>query len=174
MGFSEKLLGEGEHVILHTRTHWKALVLPTIVLLVVAAAGGFLLATVPTWADWIVLAVAVVLLGIFVLKPFLQWMSSTDTLTNRRLITRSGVFTRHGRDIPLRKINDVSIQRGVLDRLLGCGTVTVESAGERGQIVLHDVPDAEVFHLRVQEQLLAIEADARDEGGYGRAVEPPR
>ena len=28
MGISPKLLGEGEHVIISTRTHWKALVLP--------------------------------------------------------------------------------------------------------------------------------------------------
>ena len=31
MAISPKLLGEGEYVILSTRTHWKALVFPTIV-----------------------------------------------------------------------------------------------------------------------------------------------
>ena len=157
MSFSEKRLGEGERVILHTRTHWKALVLPAVVLVLVAAAGGFLLAVAPGWTGWLVAAVGLVVIGLLVLKPFLQWLSSTDTLTNRRLITRSGVFTRTGRDIPLRKINDVSIHRDLLDRVLGCGTVTVESAGERGQVVLKDVPHAEVMHLRIQEQLLEDE-----------------
>lgn len=157
MPFSEKLLGEGEHVILHTRTHWKALVLPAIVLVATAAVGGYVVAVSPGWVGWTVVAVALVVLGWLVVKPFLQWLSSTDTLTNRRLITRSGVFTRTGRDIPLRKINDVSIHRDLLDRVLGCGTVTVESAGERGQVVLKDVPHAEVLHLRIQEQLLEDE-----------------
>jgi membrane protein YdbS with pleckstrin-like domain len=160
MPFPEKLLSEGEVVILHTRTHWKALVLPTIVLIVTAAAAGFLLSVESTWLAWVTIVVAALVLAILVVRPFLRWLSSTDTLTNRRLITRSGVITRTGRDIPLRKINDVTIHRGPLDRMLGCGTITVESAGERGQIVLLDVPDAEVLHLRLQEQLLEI--DRRD------------
>ena len=29
------------------------------------------------------------------------------------------------------------------ERLLGCGTLTIESAGERGQSVLTDLPDVE-------------------------------
>ena len=32
---------------------------------------------------------------------------------------------------------------GILERILGCGTLTVESAGERGQLVLRDVPRVE-------------------------------
>jgi membrane protein YdbS with pleckstrin-like domain len=166
MPFPEKLLSEGEVVILHTRTHWKALVWPTIILLLAAAAAGYVMSVGSMWFTWPTVIVAAIVLGLFVLRPFLRWLSSTDTLTNRRLITRSGIINRTGRDIPLRKINDVTINRGLLDRMLGCGTITVESAGERGQIVLHDVPEAEMLHLRLQEQLLEI--DRRD----GR--EPPQ
>jgi membrane protein YdbS with pleckstrin-like domain len=166
MPFPEKLLSEGEVVILHTRTHWKALVWPTIILLLAAAAAGYVMSVGSMWFTWPTVIVAAIVLGLFVLRPFLRWLSSTDTLTNRRLITRSGIINRTGRDIPLRKINDVTINRGLLDRMLGCGTITVESAGERGQIVLHDVPEAEVLHLKLQEQLLEI--DRRD----GR--EPPQ
>jgi membrane protein YdbS with pleckstrin-like domain len=166
MPFPEKLLSEGEVVILHTRTHWKALVWPTIILLLAAAAAGYVMSVGSMWFTWPTVIVAAIVLGLFVLRPFLRWLSSTDTLTNRRLITRSGIINRTGRDIPLRKINDVTINRGLLDRMLGCGTITVESAGERGQIVLYDVPEAEMLHLRLQEQLLEI--DRRD----GR--EPPQ
>jgi membrane protein YdbS with pleckstrin-like domain len=157
MPFPEKLLSDGEVVILHTRTHWKALVWPTIVLIVTAAVAGYLLSVGAAWLTTLTVIVAAIVLAVFVLRPFLRWVSSTDTLTNRRLITRSGVITRTGRDIPLQKINDVTIHRGLLDRMLGCGTITVESAGERGQIVLYDIPDAELFHLKVQEQLLNID-----------------
>jgi uncharacterized membrane protein YdbT with pleckstrin-like domain len=162
------LLSEGEVVILHTRTHWKALVWPTIILILTAAAAGYLLSVSSVWLTWPTIIIAAAILGLFVLRPFLRWLSSTDTLTNRRLITRSGVINRVGRDIPLRKINDVTIHRGLLDRMLGCGTITVESAGERGQIVLYDIPDVEVLHLRLQEQLL--ETDRRE----GREPPPSR
>jgi membrane protein YdbS with pleckstrin-like domain len=156
MAFPQKLLSEGEVVILHTRTHWKALVWPSMILIATAAVGGYLLSVGAAWLTWATLIVAAIVIALFVLRPFLRWVSSTDTLTNRRLITRSGVINRVGRDIPLWKINDVTINRGLLDRIVGCGTITVESAGERGQIVLHDVPDAETLHLKLQEQLLQI------------------
>ena len=42
---------------------------------------------------------------------------------------RDGILTRNGRDIPLSRITDVSFRKGVLDRLLGSGTLVVESAG---------------------------------------------
>ena len=83
-----------------------------------------------------ILAVGVVILAAFALKPFLNWFFSTYTVTNRRLITRHGILTRTGRDIPLMRINDVSYEHGLIDRILGCGTLHIESAGERGQVVL--------------------------------------
>jgi membrane protein YdbS with pleckstrin-like domain len=59
---------------------------------------------------------------------------------------RHGVLTRRGRDIPLARINDVSFEKGPLDRLLGCGRLVVESAGEHGQIVLTEIPHVETVH----------------------------
>ena len=37
----------------------------------------------------------------------------------------------------------MSFSHNVFERLLRCGTLTVESAGERGQLVLRDVPKVE-------------------------------
>jgi uncharacterized membrane protein YdbT with pleckstrin-like domain len=65
-------------------------------------------------------------------------------ITNRRLIIRLGWIHRVGRDIPLEKINDVSFRHdSLLDRMLGCGTLVVESAGEHGQVELDDIPHVE-------------------------------
>jgi uncharacterized membrane protein YdbT with pleckstrin-like domain len=158
MGISAKLLGEDEHVVTSTRTHWKALIVPALVLLVVAGVGSFLAAVTPdgSWqgvARIAIAAVAVVVLAISVVKPFLDWYFATYTLTNRRLITRRGILNRSGRDIPLMRINDVSYEHGIVDRILGCGTLVIESAGERGQVVLHDVPHVERLHLRMTDLL---------------------
>ena len=68
------------------------------------------------------------------MKPFLLWLTSEYTVTNRRLINRSGLITRVGRDIPLYRINDVSYERGLLDRILGCGTLVIAVASEEGHI----------------------------------------
>ena len=46
--------------------------------------------------------------------------------------------------MPLVKINDVSFtHHGLLERMLGCGTLVVESAGEHGQEQLEDIPHVE-------------------------------
>ena len=158
MAISAKLLGEDEYVVVSTRTHWKALIFPVFVLLVVAGAGGFLAAIVPagslqTLARIAILAVGVVVLATFAAKPFLNWFFSTYTLTNRRLITRHGILTRTGRDIPLMRINDVSYEHGLMDRILRCGTLHIESAGERGQVILPDVPHVEHVHLQMSDLL---------------------
>ena len=55
-------------------------------------------------------------------------------LTTKRMRLRDGILTRNGRDIPLSRVTDVSFRKGVLDRMLGCGTLLVESAGEHGEL----------------------------------------
>ena len=179
MAISPKLLGDGEHVIISTRTHWKALVLPVLVLLVTCAAAGFLLAVVPSGSShavmaWVVVAVAVLVIGWFAARPFLLWLTASYTVTNRRLINRSGVFTRRGRDIPLQRINDVASERGVLDRLLGCGTLVVSDASEEGRSVLPDVPHVEQLHLQITNLLYAADHDPDDDSARRYPLEPDR
>ena len=74
---------------------------------------------------------------------------------------------RHGRDIPLARINDVSFEKGLLDRLLGSGGLVVESAGEHGQILLNDIPRVEftqatLFRL-VEEEQRRLERNERSQ-----------
>lgn len=158
MTISAKLLSPGEHVIISTRTHWKALVVPVLTLLVTCAVAGFLLAVLPSGSAHtalvlVVLVAAAAVIVWFTLRPFLIWITASYTVTNRRLINRSGVFVRKGRDIPLHRINDVSYERGVLDRMLGCGTLVISDASEQGRSVLPDVPDVESLQLRITDLL---------------------
>jgi len=51
--------------------------------------------------------------------------------------------------MPLSRINDVHFEHGIIDRMLRCGTLVVESAGERGQLVLKDVPRVEAVQLEI-------------------------
>lgn len=166
MANSGKLLNEGEHVVLSTRTHVKALAVPVLVLVVVLAVAGFL-GTLPggahagTW-QLVIWAVAVALLLAFVVWPFLGWLATTYTVTNRRLITRTGVLTRRGHDIPLNRISDVSYERSLLDRVFGCGSLVISDASEQGRVVLDDIPDVEHAQLRISDQLFHGSRSADD------------
>ncbi len=165
MAISSKLLNEGESVVISTRTHLKALILPTLVLLVVAAVAGYLtsLTDSSTW-HIVIWVVAAVLLVWFTAWPFLNWLTSTYTVTNRRLITRHGILTRKGHDIPLNRISDVSYERGVIDRILGCGTLIISDASTRGSVQLPDVPQVEQTQLKLSGLLFDQHNPQHDDG----------
>ena len=100
-----------------------------------------------------ILGLGLVLAIWLVLLPFLRWRTTTYTITNRRLITRSGILNKVGKDLPLNRINDVSHERSLMDRILGCGSLIVQTAAEDGTIVLKDVPDVEHVNLQITQLL---------------------
>lgn len=131
------------------RPHWKEMVWPVVVLLVVCPLATYVATVVPdgsaqTWLRLAVVVVAALVVIRWTLWPFLKWITTAYVVTDRRIITRVGVVARTGRDMPISRVNDVSFEHsGILERVLGCGTLVVESAGERGQLVLRDVPNVE-------------------------------
>jgi membrane protein YdbS with pleckstrin-like domain len=149
----EKQLNPGEKVVFHTRTHPKKIFLPVIALIIVLAVAGVLTPHVSgagLLAVWIVAAVLAIAL---VLRPVLVWLSATYTVTDRRLLTRTGILTRKGHDIPVNRISDVSSDRGLLDRMLGCGTLIISDASTHGRVALPDVPHVEKRQLQISELL---------------------
>jgi membrane protein YdbS with pleckstrin-like domain len=175
MGISRKLLSDDEHVVLSVRSHGKALIGPVVVLVLVMAAviTAAMLQPAHTIVARAAAVVAVPVVIVWVIIPFLAWMTSTYTVTNRRLITRHGILTRSGRDIPLFRINDVAYEKGLLDRLLGCGTLIISDATEKAGVVLPDIPNVERVHLQISE-LLFDKDDGRDDDGSRVPGEPPR
>ena len=168
MAFPEDVLTADEHVVLHLHPHWKALIRPILVLVVVVAAVvvGFVFlpeggaGTVGLYA---IAAVGLVLLLWLGLRPFLVWRTTHYLFTNERVLLQEGVFSRNRRDIPLGRINDHSMNQKFLERLLGAGTLTIESAGERGQSVLADIPHVE----RVQTTLYELVEAYHDQHSLG-------
>jgi len=160
MPFPQRSLGEDESVVLDLHPHWKRLIIPALLLPVVAGVTSFAVFLIRSGREqtplrWAVVVVALVLLLRFSVWPLLVWRATRYVLTTKRIILRSGVFSRSGRDIPLSRVNDVSFRRTFVERLLGCGTLTVESAGEHGQVVLPEVPDVE----RVQREIYRCAED---------------
>lgn len=144
MAYPRKLLGEGETVVLDLHPHWKVMFLPVVELLALLALAGFLLAQdFGSTTNWVISGVALLLLVILFLVPLLKWRTTHFVVTSERVVMRSGVLGRQGRDIPLVRINDVSFHHSFFERLVGCGTLVVESVGERGQVTLTDIPRVE-------------------------------
>ena len=154
MPISQKLLTDGESVVVDTRTHPKALIFPVLILLVTLAVAIFLDKKIGNHVvSLIVWILAVVVIVWFTLRPFLDWLTSTYTITTKRLITREGVLARSGHDIPLMRISDVAYDMGIIDRMLGCGTLVISDASTHGSVRLHDIPHVEDVQRKLTEML---------------------
>jgi uncharacterized membrane protein YdbT with pleckstrin-like domain len=166
--FPSKLLNEGEHVVVHTRTHPKSLLVPVVVLVVVLAAAVVVqtvltgsLGTVGTWVAWVVAGVVILW---WVVRPVVSWFTTTDTFTNRRFISRAGFVAKEGRTIPLNRISGVDFEIGLVDRAFGCGTLVVSDASEQGRVELHDIPRVEEVQLKVADELHRLSNRRSDDG----------
>ena len=142
---------------MRTRTHAKALISPSVGLIVLGGLIGASTAAVPSSyrpAGQLVIVSLGLLVAIWlIVRPFLRWLTTTYILTTHRLITRSGILHRIGKDLPLIRVNDVSYDQSLADRMFGCGTLEVQTAGENGTIALVDVPDVQHVHAVMSEIL---------------------
>lgn len=173
MAISRKLLDDDERALVSTRTHVKALLGPALVLIVIAAVAG-VLAGLPTGKaapllQVVVWAIAFLLIARLVLRSVLRWLTTTYTVTDRRIITRSGVLSRRGHDVPLARVDDVAYEHGLVDRLLGCGTLVVASASDQGRVLLRDIPHVE----HVQRTVADLLFDSTRPGGADRSQPAP-
>jgi len=164
----ERHLNPGETVVFTTRTHPKKILLPVLIAIVVLAVAGFLSVHTSGYlllAVWVVAAVLIIWLT---LVPVLAWLCDTYTVTDRRVLTRTGVLTRRGHDIPLNRISDVSSEHDIIDRILGCGTLIISDASTQGRVALPDVPHVDERQLQISDLLFHPDPDrAAEPGAHG-------
>ncbi|MFC7495047.1 MULTISPECIES: PH domain-containing protein [unclassified Nocardioides] len=156
MAISRRLLNEGETVVLDTRTHIKALLWPLVLLVVLLAVGTYVQTQWDQTVAYVVWALVAVAIVWWVLRPAAVWATASYTFTDRRLITRSGVIVRRGHDMPLARISDIAYEFGLIDRMLGCGTLLISDASTHGTIKLHDIPRVEETQRKVNQMLQQI------------------
>ncbi len=147
-------LAPGEEPVITVHPHWKVLARPVSVAVLIVAATLVAEVMIP-WGKaapigpLVLAGLAIVLLMWWLTVPLLRWRTTTYELTSRRLRVRSGIIARFGKDIPLSRITDVSFETGILDRILGSGTLVVESPGEHGQVRLTEIPRVEFLQSRL-------------------------
>jgi uncharacterized membrane protein YdbT with pleckstrin-like domain len=148
MGYPKRLLTSGEEIVREFRPHWRMLFVPFgwTVLLAAAVILTWIFPPDQKWFDWGVTAIAGVAWLVLGAYPFIAWWFTLYVLTNERLIARSGILSRHGLEIPLEQINDLSFHQSIIERVLHCGDLLIESAGEQGQSRFSNIPEPEQFH----------------------------
>ena len=174
MAYPDELLVDDERVVLHKHPHPKMLVVPVLVFLVTVGLAVYLaaLARNLSWATiaWIVLAVVAVAVVVrFTLVPLVRWRTTHFVVTTRRVLVREGVVSRQGIDIPIGRINSVQFRHTIVERLLGCGTLVIESASDE-PLEFEDVPGVEKVHSMLYNQMSELDerrAARPARAGYG-------
>ncbi|HET9255744.1 MAG TPA: PH domain-containing protein [Pseudonocardiaceae bacterium] len=153
MPYPEGLLRGDERVVVHKHPHWKMLLLPVLVLLLVSGLGSYLAALISgqSWQLYGFLALGVLggaVLVWLVVVPLLRWRTTHFVLTTRRVLIREGILSRSGIDIPINRINSVQFRHSLIGRVLGYGTLIIESASDE-PLEFDDIPQVERVHSQL-------------------------
>jgi len=147
--FPRKLLNEGEDIILDLEPHWRTLIAPGAGLVLALALA--IVVSLTGVSSYVFILPGV--LGVAAAISFgLRWLRRRTTnfvLTTDRLVLRSGILAKRGKEIPLERINDITFHQTVFERLIRAGDLMIESAGQSGQEVFVGLPGPE----RVQNAL---------------------
>ncbi len=143
MPFPRKLLNDHEELVLDLRPHWWYLAPAVAALVVAIGLGIFALAesgdstagtSLKVGAGVLVLIALVYFVG-----RYLRWTTTNFVLTTDRVVSRRGLISKQGIEIPLERINTVFFHQGPFERMVGAGDLVIESAGERGSEPFTDV-----------------------------------
>ena len=93
-----------------------------------------------------------VFLLLFPVRKLVAWLTSHFVVTSDRIIHRRGWIAKYSMEVPLEAINDVRFEQGIVDRVIGAGTLVVQSASEAGRQVFDHIRNPEDVQKTIYHQ----------------------
>jgi len=92
--------------------------------------------------------------GLFTLGigPWLRSATSEFAVTNKRVVIKTGIMSRHTLELNLSKIESVGIEQGFFARLFGRGSIVVKGTGGTTES-FRGIAEPEAFRRAVQEAI---------------------
>lgn len=156
MPYPPELLNSHEKIVVDNHPHWLYFLEPAlgaIAALFFLAVFGFKTHGSVRNFFVIVLLLVILGLGLWALFRLINWRSVEFVVTTDRVIFRSGVFAKHGIEIPLARVNNVNFSQGILERMVGAGDLMIESGGEDGQSHFTDVREPQQIQRIIHDQI---------------------
>ena len=173
MGFPPDLLNEGEEIILDLRPHpWflaKEIMAVVAALALVVVLYAKVDNDIARYVGLGLLAVA----ALWLLVEVIQWRTTELVVTGDRLIYRTGILAKSGREIPLERINDITFSQSIFERIIGAGDLLIESGGERGQQTFTDILKPQRVQNEIYRQIEANQNRIADRMAGRREVSIP-
>jgi uncharacterized membrane protein YdbT with pleckstrin-like domain len=176
MKYPSSSLANDETIVFDVHHHPFTLSKPALPFLVFLVVWLVLLTEVGFFREgWALIAGLAVLaaLAIYFAWRIAVWSHVNFVLTDRRLVYQSGVVTKHSREIPLSRVNDVTGYQMVLGRMVGMGDIVIE-VSEKGKAAFFDLPDPGKLKLAILEAVHAARADTPRESARSLAREVAR
>jgi uncharacterized membrane protein YdbT with pleckstrin-like domain len=153
MAFPTRLLIEGEELVMDLRPHWIALIMPAIATVATLAVMLVLYQTFeePILDNVVGIAGTLFLLA-YPVRKLVAWLTSHFVVTSDRIIHRRGFIAKYSMEVPLEAINDVRFEQGIVDRVIGAGTLVVQSASEAGRQVFDHIRKPEEVQKTIYHQ----------------------
>ena len=121
-------LKKDEKLLLITRQHWIKLALPVCAWLLLV-----ILLLILKWFIFSTGFLIVLIAAIYPAYEYINWKYNLWAVTNIRVVDESGFFSRHSKESPLDKINNVEYAQSIWGRMLGYGDVDIQTAAEMGE-----------------------------------------
>lgn len=132
MAYVERELTDGEKLVLLGKVSWWTVAPRTVLaiaVLVVAAVVGGMLGWLGNSLFWLI-AVPVVLLAwaAMIARQVVRIMSTEVAITDRRVMSKTGVMRTEVKTTPLDKVNNVNVTRSLAGNMLDYGDIEITTA----------------------------------------------
>ncbi len=126
MSYIDDNLVSGEKVMYRAHLHWVIYITAVLALLLLSAMGvAFRVAENTKDIAWFFFVLAPLPL----IKPYLLYRCSEFSVTDKRVLVKTGILQRHTLETLLTKVENISVDQSLWGRLLNYGTITVTGTG---------------------------------------------
>lgn len=157
MPFPRRLLNDYENMVLDLHPHWWFYAPQALSLFGSMVLAGFVLGKTSGNVETVLrypLFFLILVVAAFLAVTVVKWRTTYFVVTSHRIIYREGVVARDGVEMPLEKVNNVNFEQGIFERLIGVGTLVIESGGKDGQQRFTDIAQPEkvqnIIHSTMQ------------------------
>ena len=151
MSGAEKHLLTGEEIVYATKVHWKSLVFPMLLVLLVTFPSLYGYFALQFSAKIIFIFVALVPL-VILFAANLKRNASRFIVTNMRVMISSGVLSSRSFEIMLNKIGSINVDQNLAGKMLNYGVVIVGGTGGTKEIFT-DIQSPFKFREKIEEQM---------------------
>ncbi len=164
--YADRLLADGERVVLRTRQHpiapivegrvQFAIFFASIVILILL--GNIQQGDFRNVLGYVALALLLLSL-VWLVWVFWGWYSQDYLVTNRRVLKVEGILRKRSADSSLEKINDAILEQGILGRMLGYGDLDILTAAETSVDQYRMLAEAQQFKRTMLDEKHALEEE---------------